>query len=157
MRKHKQYQAADERGPSRSAKSCARCFEQLTIRDTRRTRWLTCTTAEATIDVQVNAIVVRSDCAFEQRPHEKNSASRTFVLVLQNLICRTRLKAEPAVHALIDSRERRCKRGIRQRTRRLSVGGLRTLIYHVEWDAHSFGPRMPGFKMLDGSNAVLTR
>ena len=157
MRKYKQYQPANERGAARRAKSCARSFEQLSIRHTRRTCGLACTAAKAAVNVQVYAFVVRSDGSLEQRSHEKNSASRTFVLVLENLIRRTRLKTESAVDALINSGQRCCMRRIRQSARRLRVGRLRTLIYNIEWDAHNFGPRIPGFRMLDGSNAALTR
>jgi hypothetical protein len=157
MRKYEQYQATNERRPARKTKCCARCLEQLSIRDTRWTCRFTCATAEAAVNVQLNTLVVWSDSSLEQRPHEKNPAAWTFVLVLENLICGTSLQAESAVNALIDSGERSGKRRIRKGARRLCICRLRTLIYHVKWDAHSFGPRMPGFKMLNGSKAVLTR
>jgi hypothetical protein len=123
----------------------------------RHSGWTGClasSAAQATADVRLNRFVVRRDSPFEKRPHEKDSSPRTVVLILEREIGWARLKTESAVHARVDSRELSSERGIGERAGRSSV--RRNWICFRRDGGQLAGPRIPGFKIIIGSNARRT-
>jgi hypothetical protein len=123
----------------------------------RYSRWARCfarPTAQAAADVRLNVFIVRRNRPFEKRPHEKDSSPRTVILIFEREIGRTRLKTKSAVHARVDSWQFSGKRRIRKRTCRRSVG--RYWIYFGRNGSQFTGPRIPGFKIVIGSNARRT-
>src|SRR5689334_17445865 len=94
-------------------------------------------------------LVFRLDRSLEQRAHEENAAARTFVLVLEREVSRAGLKTEPAVHALIDSRQCRSERAIRERACWNRVGWWRDFLFdgRKQSAAQIAGPMMPGLRM----------
>ena len=143
MRKHEKNQPRNEWRALFFAQCCACCLEKLAVRNARGTRRLARPAAEAAVDVRVNLGVVRLDRALEQRAHKEYPAARTLIFILEREIRRTRLKTKAAMHALVDSRKRRCKRAVGKCTCRYRVGWRRTLFF--ENGETQAGPRMPGF------------
>ena len=157
MSEYKQNQPPDERRATCSSKRCPRCLEKLAVGNARRTRGLTRATAEASVDVRMNAVIVRRDGPFKERSHEKNATARTLVLVFQRLIGGARLKTKTAVNALIDSGKCCFERRTGKRARRHWIRWRGILLGNTGTSAHSSGPRIPGFNRLSGSNALFTR
>ena len=126
----------------------------MTIGYSGRARCFARSATEATADVRLNVFIVGRNRSFEKRPHEKDSSPRTVVLIFERKIGWTRLKTESAVHACVDSRELSGKRRVGKRTRRPSIG--RNWIYFRRDSGQLTGPRIPGFKIVIGSNARRT-
>ena len=118
IREQPQYCSGDEGHAFRLIDRRSRCFEQMAVRHSRWTSRLASAAAQATADVRLNRFVVRRDGPFEKRPHEKDSAARTVVLILQCEIGWARLKTESAVHTRVDSRELACEWRIGKRAGR---------------------------------------
>ena len=141
MRENEKNQTCCERRKLCLAQRCARRFEKLPIRNTGRTCGLARTTAQAPVDVRSHRLVVRRDGSFEKRSHQEDSAARTFVLVFKRQIRRTRLKAEAAVNARVDSRERRSQRSSLKGTRGPRVGRNHRLVQNRQRQCRQFSRR----------------
>ena len=157
MSEDKQNQSRDEWRSPRLSQRRACCFEKVPVRHAGWTGRLAGPASETTIDVRVHRRVIRRDRSFEQRPHQENSSARTLVFILESQICRTRLEAEATMNTRVDSRKRCLERRSGQRARWDRVRWCRRVVHDRERSAHARGPRIPGFRMLFGSNARFTR
>src|SRR6266550_7729157 len=124
------------------------------IRHSRWTRCLASSAAQATADVRLNGFVVRRDRPLEKRAHKKDSSAWTVVFILECEIGGARLKTESTVYTRVDSRELSSERRIGKRAGRRSIG--RNWIHFRRDGGQLTAPRIPGFKIIIGSNARRT-
>lgn len=165
MGENKQNQSRHKWRPARFPQRSARGLEEMSVRNSRRTRWLTCAAAKTPVDMRVNRLIIGRDRSLEQRSHEKDAPARAFVFVLESEIGWTCLQAEPAMDARVDSRQRRFEGRTGQCACGRRIGSNRGIILHNQRSAHvtsvlrseSARPSSPGLRISIGSNALLSR
>src|SRR5688500_424970 len=146
-----EYDTPDERRWPDLAERRACRLEQLPVRYARWASGLAGAASETSIDVRVHARIVGAQLTFDERAHEDDTTARAVVLVLEVHVRWTRLQAEAAVDARLDSREGRGERRIGDRAGEGSAPGERRR------RGHSTGsPRMPGLRSRCGSKADRT-
>jgi hypothetical protein len=149
---HRENDSREKRHRSSDRQGGARGLEELAIWNATRAGRFARPAAEAAVDVLVHIGIVGSYGALEQRPHQKNSAARTVVLVVVHQIGRACLQAESAVHARVDSRENVGERRSRQRAAGDRAFGQR--IGRKRGVRHQ--PSIPGLRSVYGSNECRT-